>query len=526
MVLRKLSHSSVVLGLGALLVAGSAFAGGPAVSPNVQVNDPSPLFPAGMQTRNTPTLAASEDGQNLLVAWDDFEGFCGLLRPCPAPAVPGISGFGFSTDGGETWTDAGAPFPVGPAFTSGHSWADRGGEDGNEVFYFTSRVQTGAGFTTSTGIGVHRGYFGAGTFVWSDAQILAPANPGDFYSRQAIAAAKNDSGAAYIANSNIREVCGLAGFGAGQIEVLRTHDGGDTWQGPAVVSLDLVEDCGASGLLQVAPVPTVGPDGEVYVTWQYGPYIAPDGNATTTSQIAFSRSLDGGVTFGPVQFLATYNNMRENPPAGYGKNRMNDQPRIAVATTGRHRGRVYVTFYQSEQPVSSPVTVQSPVSSDIYITYSDDQGATWSAPARITTAVPPTGVKRFWPTVAVRPGGAVDVIYMESQEVQVTPNPVDEECAVLVGGGQRRRGPLSSLVDTYWIQSLDGGATFGTPVRVSEVTSNWCTANYLGINALYSSHGDYLGIATGGNRTFAAWPDNRNGTVDVFFAEIKGKGQQ
>ncbi len=515
---------TVMQGFAALLIAGSAFAGGgPAVSPNVQVNDPSLLSPAGLQTRNTATLAVSEDGQNLLAGWDDFEGFCGLLRPCPAPAVKGISGFGFSTDGGETWTDAGAPLPIGPAFTSGHSWADRGGEDGNEVFYFTSRMQTGTGFASSTGIGVHRGYFGAGTFVWADAQIIAAPHPGDIYSRQAIAAAKDDSGAAYIADSNVREFCGIAAAGAGQIEVLRTHDGGDTWQGPAVVSADLAESCGASGTLQVAPAPAVGPHGEVYVVWQYGPYIAADGSATTTSQIAFSRSLDGGATFGPVQFLATINNMRENPPAGYGKNRMNDQPRIAVATTGSHHGRVYVTFYQSEQPVSSPITVQSPVSSDIFITYSDDQGATWSTPARITTAVPPTGVKRFWPTVAVRPGGDVDVIYLESQEVQVTPNPSDIECSVLVGGGQRRRGTLSSLVDTYWIQSRDGGATFGAPVRVSDQTSNWCTANYIGINALYSSHGDYLGIATGGNRTFAAWPDNRNGVVDVFFAEIKGK---
>lgn len=527
MVLRKPNHrSSVVLSFGALVVAlivpGTALAGGPVVSPNVQVNDPSLLFPAGLQTRNTTTLAASEDGQGLLAGWDDFEGFCGLLRPCPAPAVPGISGYGFSTDGGQTWTDAGAPFPIGPAFTAGHSWVDRGGEEDDEVFYSTSRVQTGAGFTSTVGLGVHRGHFGAGTFVWDDAQIIPQTHAGDVYSRQAIAAAKDDSGAAYIAHCNVREHCGIAAAGAGQIEVFRTHDGGDTWEGQTVLSGDLVENCGASGTLQVAPVPAVGADGEVYVVWQYGPHIDANGNSGTTSQIAFSRSLDGGVTFSPVQFLATINNMRDNPPVGYGKNRMNDQPRIAVATSGKHKGRIYVTFYQSEQPVTSPITAQSVVSSDIFITWSDDQGTTWSAPARITTPVPPTGLKRFWPTVAVRPGGRVDVIYLESQEVQVTPNPTDEECAVLVGGGQRRRGPVSSLVDTYWIQSHDGGVTFGTPLRVSEVTSNWCTANYLGINALYSSHGDYLGIATGGNRTFAAWPDNRNGVVDVFFARIKG----
>jgi hypothetical protein len=526
MILSEKNHglaSVVALCVAGLLAAGAVFAGGPVVSPNVQINDPSALFPAGLQTRNTPTLAASEDGQSLLAGWDDFEGFCGLLRPCPPPAVPGVTGYGFSTDGGTTWTDAGAPFPVGPAFTVGHSWADRGGEEGNEVFYLTSRMQTGAAFVTTVGLGVHRGHFAAGTFVFDDAQVIPPAVPGDAYSRQAIAAAKDGSGDVYIVNSNIRVVCNIANAGAGQIEVIASHDGGDTWETPVVVSADLVENCGVNGTLQVAPAPAIGKDGEVYVVWQYGPFIDLAGNASPSSKIAFSRSLDGGATFSAPQFLATINNMRENPPVGYGKNRMNDQPRIAVATTGSHHGRIYVTFYQSEVPVSSPVTAQSAVSSDIFITYSDDQGSTWSTPARITTPVPATGVKRFWPTVAVRPGGDVDVIYMQSQETQVTPNPTDVECSVLVGGGARRTGPLSSLVDTYWIQSGDGGVTFGAPVKVSEVSSNWCLANYLGINALYSSHGDYLGIATGGNRTFAAWPDNRNGVVDVFFSEIKGK---
>ena len=467
--LRELNQRILSVFVLGVLLAGASFAAGPVVSANVQVNDPSLLFPAGLQTRNTATLAASEDGQSLLAGWDDFEGFCGLARPCPAPAVPGISGYGFSTDGGDTWTDAGTPYPIGPAFTAGHSWADRGGEGEDEVFYFTSHLQTGLSALTSTGLSIHRGHFGAGTFVWDDAQVIPQTHAGDLYTRQAIAAAKDTSGAAYLVDSNVREVCGFAGAGAGQIEVFSTHDSGDTWQGPAIVSADLVENCGASGTLQVAPAPAIGPQGEVYVVWQYGPYIAADGSATSTSQIAFARSLDGGATFSAPQFLATFNNMRENPPVGYGKNRMNDQPRIAAATTGSHQGRVYVTFYQSEVPVSSPVTVQSLVSSDIFITYSDDQGATWSTPARITTPVPATGVKRFWPTVAVRPGGDVDVIYMESQETQVTPNPTDEECAVLVGGGQRRRGTASSLVDTYWIQSQDGGATFGTPLRVSEV---------------------------------------------------------
>lgn len=507
-------------------VATAAWAGpGPEVSANVQVNDSQVPFPNNMPGRNTATLAASEDGKSLLAGWDDFQGFCGppTNRPCTPPDPVGLSGYAFSTDGGLSWTDGGAPFPIGLAQTAGHPWVDRGGAEGDETFYFTSRMRVA--HLGSAGIGIHRGSFGAGTFVWDDMQIINSPNPDDFYSRQAVAAAKDGSGAAYIALSNAIEICGVPGGGLGQIEVWRTHDSGDTWQGPVVVSPDtLTPDC-SQGTLQVAPVPAVGPKGEVYVIWQYGPFAAPDGSIAPTSAIAFSRSLDGGVTFSAPQPLVTFNNMRDNPPVGYGKNRMNDQPRIAVATSGEHQGRIYVTYYQSVQPVQGLASAQSVVSSNIYILYSDDQGQTWSAPQEIVGPVPATGVKRFWPTVAVRPGGDVDVVYLESQERQITLDPVDIECNVPFGNlaTTRRRGPVSSLVDTYWIQSRDGGVTFGEPVRVSEETSNWCTANYIFVSSLYSNYGDYLGIATGGNRTLTVWPDSRTGFVDVFFAQIKGK---
>ena len=530
---RRMRHplSALLLAVVLLLGATAAWAGnGPEVGPNVQVNDPQQLLPNDFPGRNTTTLAASEDSQELLAGWDDLQGFCGPPnnRVCPAPNPPGLSGYAFSTDGGQTWTDGGTLATFGPAQTAGHPWVDRGGET-EETFFYASRLRvTGP---DSAGIGLYRGHFGAGTFAWDDAQLINSPDPiGDYYRSPAIAAAKDDSGTAYLALMNAARICGINQAGLGRIEVWRTHDNGDTWQGPVVLAPDAIDisdpndpNCGITGSIQTAPAPAVGPNGEVYVVWQYGPDFVDLVNTTPTSRIAFARSLDGGVTFEPVQFLATINAMRENPPVGYGKNRMNDQPRIAVATSGQHRGRIYVTFYQSVQPVLSLVTAQSLVSSEAYIIYSDDQGQTWSAPAPIATPVPPTGVKRFWPTVAVRPGGAVDVVYMQSLETQVTPNPTDIECRVAFGNNRFRSGTASSLVDTYWVQSRDGGVTFGAPVRVSEVTSNWCTAAHTFVSTLWSNFGDYLGIATGGNRTMTVWPDSRNGVVDVFFAEIKGK---
>jgi hypothetical protein len=528
---------SFVLGgfalLCALAVPAARADNGPQVSPNVQVNTPQQLFPNDWPSRNTTTLASSAEGDNLLAGWDDFQGFCGAPnnRACPPQSPPGLSGYGFSTDGGATWTDGGSPPRIGATWTSGHSWVDRGGSDGQETFYFTTRMRASANPNDSQGIGIFRGHFGAGTFVWDDNQIISSPNPaGDFYGRQAIAAAKDGSGAAYIVLSNVDEICGVPLGGYGQIEVWRTHDAGATWQGPVVVSPDAANpndpadpNCGATGYQQVAPDIAVGPGGEVYAVWQHGPFLDEVNNASPDSTIGFARSLDGGVTFSAPQLLVDFNNNRANPPVGYAKNRLNDQPRITVATSGQYRGRIYVTFYSPVAPVAVPAGAQSSVSTQSYILYSDDQGLTWSAPQAIAPAVPATGVKRIWPTATVRPGGDLDVVYLESRETQATADPSDVECSVAFGPGLFRNGPLSSLVDTYQVESHDGGATFSAPLRISSATGNWCKAAFGFSGGLFSNFGDYIGVASGGDRTFALWPDGRNDFADVFFATVKGK---
>lgn len=502
----------------------------PRVGPDVRVNETQLPQPDGFLSRNDTTLAASQDGQRLLAGWEDLQGVCGPPRgfACTPPDPPGLSGYGYSTDGGQTWTDAGAPFVVEGAAPAGHPWADRGGLDG-ETFYFTSRVWD-QGTGGPRGVSVHRGHFAGGTFAFEDATILNSSNPRDFYSRQAIAAAKDGSGAAYVTLSNIIETCDQPFFGFGQIEVWGTHDGGETWQGPVVVSPDVtfVLDpadplCGQTGVLQIASSPAVGPGGEVYVVWQYGPTFTVDGT-TLHSEIRFARSLDGGATFSEPQTVAELNSMRQNPLVGYGKNRFNDHPRIAVATQGPFAGRVYVTYFEAVTPVESSIRVQSLVSSQAFLIWSDDQGRTWSDPVLLAPPVPPTGVKRVWPTVGVQPSGAVDVVYLESQERQATPAPDDVECEIRIGGGNRRTGPVSSLVDTYWVRSTDGGASFSAPFRLSSQTSNWCGATYVFGGFLFSNFGDYIDATATANRVQALWSDAREGQADVYFAHGQGGG--
>ncbi len=515
----------------------------PRIGPNVRVNAPQQAFPNGLLGRSETTVASTDDGQLVAVGFNDAQGFCGppFGTPCAPPPSPGLSGFAFSTDGGLSWTDTGPPPVIDHVFTRGDPWLDRGGLDNATFFYANLAVNDTTGH--ALGASVHRGQFSGGSFSFSDVHVLAPPNPMDSYDKEAVAAAKDGSGAAYVSLTNfIALPCPkfpnvVGAFG--QIEVWRTHDGGASWQGPVIASPDQTSanpadpNCGNSGVLQQSSVPAIGPDGEAYVAWQLGPTFSGAGTSTD-AVIRVARSLDGGASFEAPVNVAAINSMRQDPPVGYNRGRLNDHPRIAVATTGSHRGRVYVSFYSAVSPVRAAATVSCPAgtpprttciaqnlaSSQVFMTFSDDRGATWSAPQPVAPTPPATGVKRIWPVVSVEPGGAVNVVYYESQERQATANPTDIECNVNLGGGLRRVGTVSSLVDTFWAQSLDGGATFTEPRRVSSATSNWCTT----ASNIRPNFGDYIGSSSGGNRALAAWADGRNGVPDTFYAQLLGAG--
>jgi hypothetical protein len=509
----------------------------PRVGPNTQVNAVQEQFPNGLLGRSETTIAATDDGQFLVSGFNDAQGFCGApfgVACTPQTPFNGLSGFSVSTDAGKTWNDGGAPFIENHIFTRGDPWMDRGGFDNSTFYYANLAIRDDNG--ASLGVSVHRGHFGGGTFAWQDVTTFNTSNPNDFYDKEALAAAKDGSGAAYVTVTNFIGLCGQPAFGFGQIEVWRTHDAGATWQGPAVASPDatFITDpnnpaCGATGVLQQSSVPAVGPSGEAYVVWSFGPTFT--NTTSTNAEIRFARSLDGGVTFAAPVTVAAINSFRQDSPVGYNRDRMNDHPRIAVATTGPDKGRIYVAFYSAVAPVTAGAITPCPApnlgsqcraqrltSSQVFVTHSDDRGTTWSTPVPVAPAPPATGIKRWWPVVTVEPGGVVDVVYYQSDETPTASNPV---CNISVGGGLRRRGTANSLVDTFWARSIDGGATFDAPIQVTTATSNWCTA----VSNIRPNFGDYIGSAFGGNRALPVWADGRNGVPDVFFSQALGAGK-
>lgn len=112
----------------------------------------------------------------------------------------------------------------------------------------------------------------------------------------------------------------------------------------------------------------------------------------------------------------------------------------------------------------------------------------------------------------------MDVIYLQSPETATTST---STCIVPLDDGAVRVGPANSLVDTYWVQSTNFGASFSAPTKVSSATSNWCTA----VADSFPNFGDYISAFATGNHVYAAWGDGRNGIPDTFDAVILGAGK-
>ena len=499
----------------------------PRVGPNVRTNAAQLALPDGLFGRSETTIAGAAGGSQLVAGFNDAQGFCGppFGASCTPPPNPGLSGFSYSTDSGLSWTDTGPPPALGTdIFTRGDPWLDRGGADGSTYYYANLAVSYPAG--QDRGVSVHRGHFtSTGSFVWDDAHSFTHPNAGDLYDKDALAAAKDGSGAVYVSLTNFIELCGRPAFGFGRIEVWRSHDSGASWQGPALVSQDETTDtnpssptCGSSGTFQQGSTPAIASNGTVYVVWNDGPTLASSGY-DANSRVMISHSSDGGATWSaPVAIASGYSTFGD-PPVGYNRGSLLVQPRIAIAGSGPYKGRIYVTYSFATAAVPYAPNSQQTTSIVSYLTYSDNGGASWATPRELGAGMLTPSTKRIWPVVTVEPSGVVDVVYQESLEQQASDG---STCFLpFLDSGGTRSGLDHSFVNTYWTQSTDGGANFATPIALSTATSDWCTAR----TDLAPNFGDYVGAAPGANRVFGLWGDGRNLVPDSFFATGFGQSR-
>jgi hypothetical protein len=246
------------------------------------------------------------------------------------------------------------------------------------------------------------------------------------------------------------------------------------WSAPARVNA-LHGDCLDGDNTVEGAVPAWGTDGELYVAWAH------------EESIYFDRSTDRGQTWLPrdLQAAAIVGGW-DQPIDGIG--RANGMPITAVDhSDGPHRGRIYVNWADARNGEEDH---------DIFITWSDDGGDSWSAPVRVNDD--PPGAQQFFPWMAVDPiTGFVHVVFYDRRQSHED-HP---------GRGDKRRRDT----DVYVATSEDGGATWSN-MLVSEEPFR------PGGKGIF--FGDYNNIAAYDGMVRPIWTREDRGILSVWTAII------
>lgn len=234
----------------------------------------------------------------------------------------------------------------------------------------------------------------------------------------------------------------------------RSDDGGASWT-PKVRVPDA--SSGALGAFV-----RVGPAGEVYVTWW----------SRFSENLYFDRSLNGGVTWGV--------DVRVNDALGSAESPLANDPPILPAMAVAPNGTVYVVWndYRNGRPGGTPNG-----DFDIMLARSEDGGTTWSASRRLNDDA--RTARQWMPDLALDPFGGVHAAWMDDR---------------------------NGAHDVYYVNSTDGGTTWGPNVRVTNVSTPLS----------YDRPGDYLALESDRNgHVYVVWTDGRGTDLDIYSAKLE-----
>lgn len=373
----------------------------------------------------------------------------------------------FSTDGGATWGGVDLPLPT-PKTKSGLNFGSDptlAFDSSNNLFYGYIVVHFGGGNgINGTEMAVARSVDGGRTYP--SVTFFGFENGSNHFNDKPMITADANVASAYRDNVYIAWDAAAGGSIGGGVRLARSTNHGATF------STTRIDDPSGPGQ-SIGASPTVGPNGEVYVAW----------NDYKANAIVFNRSFDGGQTFDVPTTVSTKTTpFAVSIPAESFRGALVYPSLDVDRSSGPHRGRIYCSWMDM---TSRRVT-------DIFLSYSDNTGSTWSTPIPVADQLSIL-VDRFnhWMSVDAVTGD-VNVAFYDTRNDTT---------------GFRYE------TDYYLAKSTNGGVSFpAADVRVSTVSSNEHDCGGVfpcdGIN-YGNQQGDYEGLVSLGGISYPIWTDSR-----------------
>jgi hypothetical protein len=374
----------------------------------------------------------------------------------------------FSADGGANW--GGVDLPLPPAI--GTNGFDFGSDPslafdtlGNTFYsYIVVFVSAGHGKGTINGTEMAVARSGDGGKTYPFVNFFSFSGGADHFNDKPMITTDKNAASAFLDNVYVAWDAASGGSTGGGIRVAASRDHGDSF---TVVRAD---DPGGPGR-STGAVPFVGPDGTVYAAW----------NDYAANTIAFARSSDGGTTWERPNIVSTKTaGVDVGIPAESFRGALVYPACDADRSTGTHRGRLYCSW----------MDLTPAGTTDIFLSFSDDHGASWS---KARTVGDPLPVDRFnqWLSVDSVTGDVALSFYDTRNDTT----------------GFRYQ------TDVYFTRSSDGGVKFLSPnVRVTSVSSSEhdCNGSFPCPGIDYGNQqGDYEGLVVSGGVAHPIWTDSR-----------------
>ncbi|MFY9586356.1 MAG: sialidase family protein [Actinomycetota bacterium] len=376
-------------------------------------------------------------------------------------------GYAASRDGGKTWVSGGLPgfsAPTGGPFDATWDLAAAFGPDGSTY------VTAGAGDRfPSDHAAIQIARSPDGGLTWLQPITIVEENTCVRLDKPWVAVdtfpTSSHFGRVYVAWTEFRTLQPIVAGGIVYSHIVMSHsdDRGATWSASVSVS-------DPANVIDFGAIPVVHPNGDVSVIG--GVQTVDPGASSFDTAMLSHNSHDGGETFDlPVpidMFLGiSPEGLRE---AGY-----------HTAAIDRTTGELFVAWPDARSRLGD--------ANDIVVSRSTDGGATWSRPGVVTPGE--AGRTYFLPSLA-SDDGYVHLSYLTRTEG-------------------------SDLVDTRYVVSEDGGATFGGELVLATESDlkysprqGFCPSEPLPTLLFPESDcgflGDYTGIAAARGHVYVTWP--------------------